>query len=111
MNRAEVAHLYRVNADGTIVSPGMFEGQPAYVVHFFELSLGGDAEDERHTAVGGVWWQFRVQPEDIEDWPELAGREEVRVYCDPNGSVYEVEWEPDQENEICPHCELIGEEN
>jgi len=68
MNRAKILESYRVDHTGVIKSSGKFECEFLYMPHFFEAYLNGcsspDADDEMIVHI-------EIQPEDLEEFPEL----------------------------------------
>ncbi len=70
MTRAEIRALYDT-ANGRIVSPGKFEGQPIYAPHFWERVLNGGADEE--VTLGGTphnW--LTISDDDRAQFPELT---------------------------------------
>ena len=73
MTRREIESRYTVR-NGVIRSPGKFEGEPAWAVHFYEEWNNGGADEE----LGRVGY-FAVQRKDIAEFPELDGVYGVRL--------------------------------
>jgi hypothetical protein len=94
--RANTERNYEVH-DGIIRSPGKFEGEAIYVPYLWNLSLEGGADNEREFS-GGYWCEFKLTPTDTSDWPELEGRDIVRLVENHDGFVYEVDWAPEEEH-------------
>lgn len=69
--------------DGKVVSPGKFEGEPEWVVFFWEAVLDGCGEDNED----GTYTVY-VENTDIEKWPELQGTTGVVLDVDDNGFVH-----------------------
>ena len=89
MTRAEVMAQYAVDANGTIVSPGKFEGEPLYAPHFWELALEGDGDEVYDNNVGRYVSIIRVEPWDRVEYPEL-GEDDVnliQIHEDDQGFV------------------------
>lgn len=81
MTRAEILAQYDVRT-GRIVSPGKFAGEPVWVPYFWELLLDGEGEEQEDG-----WIDFGIEPEDIEEFPELAGAEKIGIYEREDGFV------------------------
>jgi len=75
--------IYEVNAEGIIVSPGKFQGEPAWVPHFWGYALDGFGEDNPNGSV-----TVYVENPDIEQWPQLQGIAGVTMHVDDNGFVH-----------------------
>ena len=67
--------------------PGKYEGEAAYVPYFWELECGCDeyGEDEGYTV-----HIFNVNVQDVEQFPELEGRDTVELVETYQGFVVEV---------------------
>ncbi len=86
MTRAEIEADYAV-VSGVIVSPGKFEGEPVYAPHFFDASLNGGPDD--YADDGGVdVMLFAIQPEDLAEFPELEGSDNIRMWENDSGFIY-----------------------
>lgn len=69
--------------DGKVVSPGKFEGEPEWVVFFWEAVLDGCGED---TEDGSV--TVHVEDADKKQWPELQDVTDAVLWEDDNGFVH-----------------------
>jgi len=70
---------------GTIMDPGMFEGQPRYVPHFWAVFLMGMADRD-----DGRVLKFQVTREDKKQFPELRRRGWVSLVQSDQGFITEV---------------------
>jgi hypothetical protein len=84
--RTEIEQTYKVGADGRITSPGKFEGEPLYVVHFWDFYLDGC--DDVHMIDGTYVSRFEVSDEERAEFPELAGAVWVDLWESEQGFVY-----------------------
>ena len=75
---------YTLDAKNRITNPGKFEMEQRYVPYFWDAFLNGDGEDDDGVLI------FDVQPEDIEQFPELKDRSQVKLLETENGFVIEV---------------------
>lgn len=99
MNRAEVEKDYKVE-NGIITSPGKFEGEPIFVLHFWDCVLDGmgyavtdssaalidecsgdDMEDD------DIASRVDIEPEDIAEYPELFGYKAITLWETQSGFV------------------------
>lgn len=85
MDRHQIEQMYSIDDNGFIQSAGVFQGQPRYVPYFVYLYLSGVRDKE---TVGAIY--FQVRAEDIAQFPELRGRNEVRLVKTPDGRFTEV---------------------
>jgi hypothetical protein len=85
MTRKEIEEGYETDGD-CIASPGRFEGEALYVVYFWDAYLNGCVDDD-----DGEVLTFNVAPEDIAEFPELAGRATVRLMETDAGFVCELD--------------------
>jgi hypothetical protein len=86
MLRSDIESLYTIE-NGRIRSPGKFEQEMVYVVHFWQQLLDGwGHECSRHRDC--VW--FNVLPEDKATFPELKNRRTVHLTETNDGFVVEV---------------------
>ena len=81
MTKQEIAQEYEVK-DGIITSPGKFEGEPDYTVHFYDLMMNGDGENWGMDLV-----RFTVTPEDKTQFPALTNTAKVSLWEDSQGFV------------------------
>ena len=66
--------------------PGKFEGEPAWVPYFWDLTMDGgadDVDDDNGTDI----YIFTIQEDDIAVFPELAGMSYVEVWETDQGFV------------------------
>lgn len=57
-------------SNGIITSPGKFEGQPEYTLHFWELALQGEYDDiELLDDTDREFFVFRITQDDISNYP------------------------------------------
>lgn len=82
MTREQIMQDY-CTANGIITSPGKFEGEPLYVVAFWDAYLNGCTDDD----VDGML-VFNLTNEDWQEWPELNGCKELRLFESDTGFVY-----------------------
>jgi len=105
---AEALNGYEIE-DGIIRSPGKFEGEPVYVVHYWHLAMDGFAYDCDARECNG--WVFPVTTEDVAMFPELELGCIIHIGESGNGFVY---CEVVSENELDDHIEAneseFGEE-
>jgi hypothetical protein len=85
LTQAGARARFELDDRGIVQSPGMFHGQPAYLTWMWELCQLG-----RVHSIRGVFY-CTVYPEDVEEWPELAGKKEIRLRKLENGQVVVVE--------------------
>lgn len=84
MTRDEIMQSYDVDPETlNIRSPGKFEGEPVYAPFFWDLGLQGFATEDD----GDTFW-FRIEPGDVDLWPELAGVQWLALTEDSQGFVY-----------------------
>ena len=70
-----------------ITSAGKFEGATEYTPYFYSLWLDGDGDTTYSQSGEPVETVFNIQQEDIEEFPELAGKSYVSLYEDEQGFV------------------------
>lgn len=72
--------------DGVIVSPGKFEGEPAWLPYFYTLWNDGGADDEIliHGTTTAI---FNIDASDVTRFPALAGVRQIYVWEDSQGFV------------------------
>ena len=69
--------------DGIIQNPGKFEGQPLYVVYYWDAYINGFADRDNGKILG-----FDITDEDREYFPEIPKRKRtIKLYCDDMGFV------------------------
>lgn len=84
MTRTELEQQYRVK--GTwVVSPGKFEGEDIWAPYFWDIAMDGGAAEEWRG--DGVVYTVGIDPEDLQQFPELAGFRSVELYEDGDGFV------------------------
>lgn len=78
--------------DGTITTPGKFEGQRAYITAMYDVWLEGFADDDQivvdNQAVDCI--TVAINDDDRRLWPELAHRKYVKFRVTDDGFVQEV---------------------
>lgn len=79
-----MATMNRADCEEAVSRPGKFEGERPYVPFYWDILLDGGADEE-----DGDVAIFRVTDEDRATFPELAGRETVRIYERSDGFVCE----------------------
>jgi len=81
---AAIEGAFEIDKEGTITTPGKFEGESRYVPYYWEKALDGwaDLEDDNR-------YVFYVFPEDVKEFPELAKKKDVTIYLREDGFVYE----------------------
>ncbi len=77
MTLSDVQKHYDVNDQGTITSPGKFEGEQAYVVALWDLVMGG-CSDEDVDDNGMLVSVFTIDAELIAAWPDAFEVNTVR---------------------------------
>jgi hypothetical protein len=89
MTREEIEKEYRV-VGATIISPGKFEGCPVYTPAFWDLGIGGTADEADTVELDGDTraFVFHIDASDVERWPELQGVRKLRLVEDGNGFVH-----------------------
>jgi hypothetical protein len=96
MSRKEelLAEGYGVNEFGVITDPGKFEGEPLWVVYFYEQMLEGSGDDWGGGAGETV---FTVSAEDRKEFPELEDIGTVIIWESDQGFVNKATFAPDEE--------------
>lgn len=84
--RTAILADYRVSAQGTILSPGKFEGEMLYLPYFYALMLEGEG-DEVEGEDAAV---FYVTQEERAAFPELGSARQVILRETDLGQVTEV---------------------
>jgi len=87
MTREEILKMYEVDNNGVIRSPGKFEGEMLYVPYLWNCILDGDG-DIMDDSQGNMFIRLHIEPEDIEQFPELEGTETVDLYETEQGFVF-----------------------
>lgn len=85
MTHQSIESRFTIDRHGIIRDPGRFEGEAIYVPYFYQAYLDGMADED-----DGEVLKFRIQKQDLEQFPELADRKTVRLYIRENGFVCEV---------------------
>ena len=75
---------YTIDSQGTIVSPGKFEGEQRYALYFYDLYMNGSWDDEDEDGV----LSFGLDKQDWIKFPELCNTKTVFLYEDNYGFVY-----------------------
>lgn len=86
MYRQEIENYFSVSPQGNIASPGKFESEQLYAVHFWDLVLEGSGSlyDDNDQDV----YLFDVEEEDRAEFPELNDVKRVAVWEDTQGFVW-----------------------
>jgi hypothetical protein len=90
MTKAEIALQYEVDEFGRIKSPGKFENEMYYAVHYWNCVLDGFA-DEDYEENGTMYAIINLTPDDFKNYPELNnldGVEFLKLWENDNGFVY-----------------------
>ena len=93
---------YDVNAQGTITSPGKFEGEQYYIVYYYDVGMNGMADED-----DGQNWLFTLGPEDYKKFPELKGHKNIIIsgsdqgfeYAELDGEMPEVDYDEDPDQD------------
>jgi len=82
MTRQDIINDYKVSEQGTIQSPGKFEGEMLYVPYFWDAYLNGMADSD-----DGEVLTFEVNDEDRAQFPELADVKQIDLVSTDSGFV------------------------
>ena len=87
----------------TITEPGMFEGEPTYTRHFYDLMLDGGGYDDNDTYDdrsydGPAVTIFWIEDEDRAKFPDLGDAITIRLWEDDQGFVYHELEMPEADN-------------
>ena len=85
MTQKQIADEYTVE-NGIIQSPGKFEGQPTYTVHFYDMWNNGFLEDECFDD-GWCMAYCNIDNDDIAEFPELKGTDCMTIHETEYGFV------------------------
>lgn len=96
MNRKEILAWYDVDQYGIIHSPGKFESDMLYAVHFWDLTLESGEEEMVYDGDMPISL-FHISPDDKTAFPELNDIAWLGLYEDSQGFVYVLEWESEEE--------------
>lgn len=88
MTKQKISDIYLIDDNGVITSPGKFEGEMYYAVHYWGIALDGFADRHELYDNGYMIAIFDLGEIDYDDYPELEGMTELRVWEDDNGFVY-----------------------
>lgn len=88
MTKSEIAEQYDINEQGIITSPGKFEREMYYAVSFWNSTLDGFCDRDEMSDDGTLVAIFDIRLHDIEQYPELEGSTELRIWEDENGFVF-----------------------
>ncbi len=88
MTKKEIAEQYNLNENGVIMSPGKFEGEMYYAVGFWNITLDGFCDRDEMLENGTLVAIYDLGQIDYDDYPELEGNTELRIWEDDNGFVY-----------------------
>lgn len=97
--RAEMAAEFEVNQFGLIKTPGKFEGEPLYTPYFWNAHLNGLAD-----TYDGEFVTFRINREDLREFPELEGYDAIWLWETSDGFV--ISCLDDGKVEDCATCEF-----
>ena len=88
MTRKEISKMYDVE-NGVIRSPGKFEGNMDYTVHFWDFYLNG-CDTPCYNENDVYLSQFTIEKDDTIEFPELQDHIGQFIYLweDGNGFVY-----------------------
>lgn len=102
MNRQDVLNSFTV-IDGSIRSPGKFEGEAIYMPYLFDMSLDGGCED---FPIGSMLFtKCLISGCDKAEFPELGIKHEVWFYETDNGFIVECNAPSNEELEGFNPCE------
>jgi len=87
--RDKILSEYEVNGHGIITSPGKFEGEMLYMPYFYEMMLCGMDDAVVYDGRQLLYSVFEVFDEDLQLFPELEGRTEIRLAENDQGFIYE----------------------
>jgi len=88
MTKQEISEQYNLNENGVITSPGKFEGEMYYAVHFWNMTLDGFCDRDEMLDDGTLVAIYDIGQIDYDDYPELEGNTELTIFEDDNGFVY-----------------------
>jgi hypothetical protein len=88
MTKQEILEMYDIDETGVIITPGKFEREMYYAVHFWDTTLNGLCDREEILDDDTVIAIFDLDQRDYADFPELEGNTELRIWSDDNGFVY-----------------------
>ena len=89
MTQKQIADEYTVE-NGIIRSPGKFEGQPSYAVHFYDMWNNGFLDEDcfdgelEHQCMA----YCNIDSDDIAEFPELKGIDCMTIHETGYGFVY-----------------------
>jgi hypothetical protein len=89
----EYVRYFEVDDQGLKKTPGKFEGEPIYVLYFWNLGLAGCADDEEthtHYPTDRPVFGFNLSDLNIEQsvWPELKGQDRIELWESDLGFVF-----------------------
>lgn len=83
MTRQEIEDQYTVNENGIITSPGKFEGEMYYAIHYWDLVTDGFSfSDDDGISI------FYLDDTDITEYPELQDAKTIKMWEDDIGFVH-----------------------
>lgn len=86
MTREEILKQYDVSEDGTITSPGKFQGEMLYMPLFWNAFVEGLTTTNSHG-----YLVCEITKEDREEFPELKGRRAIVFDETDQGFVCEIQ--------------------
>ena len=72
MTRAELEGTYKVQGN-RIVSPGKFESENIWAPYFWDAAMEGGAEEISTPCNPYPVSRLKIEPDDVEQFPELDG--------------------------------------
>jgi hypothetical protein len=85
-----------LNKNGIIQTPGKFEGEPLYTVHFYNSFL----DYTNYEYINKNWLTVKIEKEDIELFPELENFYCVAIYLSDDGFVSGYPWTKEQNTDV-----------
>ena len=87
MTRYELEQTYKVQGN-RIVSPGKFELENIWAPYFWDIAMEGGAEEITTPHNPHPVSRVPIEPDDVQQFPELDGFRAVELFEDDNGFVY-----------------------
>jgi len=97
--------MYQKDENGTIISPGKFEGENQETVDYWEEAMNGMA-DEEITDIDGTQYSIFY----------VSDNSNIVIHCDDNGFVYKSFLNKQEKNKLVSeiinaHLEVINHDN